>query len=74
MSLNNLASTYRALGKAQQALAYFQKAYEIRKACLGEEHEHTEASLADMRETEEALAKQEGVSPDTKAQIPQGRE
>lgn len=42
------------------------------ESMFGEEHEHTEASLADIRETEEALAKQEGVSPDTKAQTPRG--
>ena len=61
-SLNNLAETYRDLGKDQQALACFQQAYTIRKACLGEGHEDTKAALEDIRETEEALAKQEGVS------------
>ena len=70
-SLNNLAETYRDLGKDQQALACFQQAYTIRKACLGEGHEDTKAALEDIRETEEALAKQKAPT-DTKEQAPQG--
>ena len=37
-TLNNIASVYRALGRCEEALRYYEESLAIRKAALGDKH------------------------------------
>ena len=54
---NLLGHAHWKLRDYKKALACYEKAYEIRKKTLGENHQDTKESLKDIREAQEALAK-----------------
>ncbi|MEL6412838.1 MAG: tetratricopeptide repeat protein, partial [Bacteroidota bacterium] len=48
ISLNNLASTYRDLGKLQEALPLYESALNIYEARLGKDHPHTQVARKNL--------------------------
>ena len=56
-SMNNLAETYRALGRTNEAAALHEKVLESRKRTLGEEHPDTLTSMNNLAATYWALGR-----------------
>ena len=47
-SMNNLAETYRALGRMKEAAALHEKVLEASRRTLGDEHPHTLSSMNNL--------------------------
>jgi len=56
-SMNNLAETYRALGRANDAAALQETVLEARKRTVGDEHPHTLTSMNNLAETYRAMGR-----------------